>query len=267
MRTLLIDIHGGMSLDGKFPGLRVGEIYYGRVTASGGTPFYVYRIVRGVLPAGLALDGITGEVTGTPTSDAMTAITVRATDLQGMFIERVFVIPGTVVRAASDNTASMFWRFKPIPYAAPFPADIPDEAGVNYDDSAWAQSQGPFGNLSTNPGVGTRAHEHDPRLPARIGTSLSKGTGTWLRRHVWLESVPSGGLDVVAYIDNYLRIYVNGTVGFSVNNKYDGTGDGNIPATNLVRGDNVFAVWCMDDAGDGGDDDASYFGFAIEPAS
>lgn len=100
--TLLIEIRGGMSLDGAFPALRVGEAYYGRVTASGGTPFYTYQIIKGGLPDGLTLDTITGEVTGTPTSNKMAAITVRATDLQGMSVEQVFVIPGAELQTYNE---------------------------------------------------------------------------------------------------------------------------------------------------------------------
>lgn len=141
MRTVLIDITGGMSLDGKFPGLHVGEVYYGRVTATGGTPFYTYRIVSGVLPAGLTLDGITGEITGTPIDDKMTAITVRATDLQGMWIERVFVIPGaTVIETGSGKDD--IWPYKSIP-ADRFDAN----AGYwIYDDIPWRLAQAPFGS-------------------------------------------------------------------------------------------------------------------------
>lgn len=139
--TLLIDIRGSMSLDGKFPALRVGDAYYGRVTASGGTPFYTYAIVKGVLPAGLTLDTITGEVTGTPTSNKMVAITIKAMDLQGMSVERVFVIPGaTVIEIGSGKND--VWPYKSVP-ANRFDAN----AGFwVYDDIPWRFAQAPFGS-------------------------------------------------------------------------------------------------------------------------
>ena len=139
--TILIDIKGGMSLDGKFPALRVGDEYYGRVTASGGTPFYTYAIIKGVLPAGLTLDIVTGEVTGTPTSNKMAAITVKATDLQGMTVERVFVIPGaTVIKTGSGKND--VWPYKSVP-AGRFDANAGFWA---YDDIPWRLAQAPFGS-------------------------------------------------------------------------------------------------------------------------
>lgn len=187
-------------------------------------------------------------------------ITVRVHDAAG----RVADWSGCVL--FNPVPADLTWRYKLIPYASPFPAGVPAEATVDYDDSTWLESAAPYGNLSTNAIAGAHAHAHDPRLPATVGTTIPKDTGVWIRRHIHLDSVPSGGLNVVAYIDNYLRIYANGAAAFSVNNKYDGPGDGNIPASALQVGDNLIAAWCMDDAGPGGDNDASYFGFLLDLA-
>lgn len=109
--TLLIEIRGGMSLDGAFPALRVGEAYYGRVTASGGTPFYTYQVIKGALPAGLTFDTITGEVTGTPTLNETSVFTVRATDLQGMYVDVVFVLLATVYNTAHVYTSQLYGIF------------------------------------------------------------------------------------------------------------------------------------------------------------
>ncbi|MDM7832347.1 putative Ig domain-containing protein [Cellulomonas edaphi] len=52
--------------------------------ASGGVPPYTYAVVDGTLPAGLALDARTGQVTGTPQATAPAAdVTVAATDANG----------------------------------------------------------------------------------------------------------------------------------------------------------------------------------------
>lgn len=109
--TVLINIVGGMSLEGVFPALRVGEAYYGRVTASGGTPFYTYQIIKGALPDGLTLDTITGEVTGTPTLNGTSVFTVRATDLQGMSVDVVFVLFATVYNTAHVYTSQLYGIF------------------------------------------------------------------------------------------------------------------------------------------------------------
>lgn len=148
--TLLIDIRGGMSLDGVFPALRVGEAYYGRVTASGGTPFYTYQIIDGALPAGLTLDTITGEVTGTTTSNKMTAITVQAKDLQGMSVESVFVIPGTV-NIAAPKAYTDIWEYKVVGGNLYPPAD----SFHAYDDIPWLSGRGGFGSYNGGPWTGS----------------------------------------------------------------------------------------------------------------
>lgn len=40
--------------------------YSGNLTATGGTPPYVWAVVSGSLPAGLALNGTSGEISGSP---------------------------------------------------------------------------------------------------------------------------------------------------------------------------------------------------------
>lgn len=92
MSVLLIDIRGKMNQSGVFPPVVDGSQYYGRVTADGGTPFYTYTIIDGALPLGLSLDGITGEITGGVSAGETSAFTVRATDLQGMYVDQQYVI-------------------------------------------------------------------------------------------------------------------------------------------------------------------------------
>jgi uncharacterized protein YhjY with autotransporter beta-barrel domain len=50
------------------------------IVASGGTGPYTYAVTTGSLPAGLSLDGATGEITGTPTTTGFANFTVTATD-------------------------------------------------------------------------------------------------------------------------------------------------------------------------------------------
>ncbi len=58
-----------------------GAAYSQMLAASGGTPPYAWSIDSGSLPAGLALDGATGAITGTPTAAGGPAdITFRVTD-------------------------------------------------------------------------------------------------------------------------------------------------------------------------------------------
>ncbi|OYW18224.1 MAG: hypothetical protein B7Z52_05450, partial [Burkholderiales bacterium 12-64-5] len=61
----------------------VGVAYSQTITASGGTASYTYTVASGTLPAGLSLNGSTGVVSGTPTSQTSSNVTIRATDANG----------------------------------------------------------------------------------------------------------------------------------------------------------------------------------------
>ena len=54
--------------------------YNQAVIASGGTGPYTYAVSAGSLPAGLALDPNTGDITGTPSGTGVSNFTIRATD-------------------------------------------------------------------------------------------------------------------------------------------------------------------------------------------
>jgi len=49
-----------------------------------------YSLVSGSLPVGLSLNSSTGAITGTPTTSVNSSFTIRATDNNGSFIERMF---------------------------------------------------------------------------------------------------------------------------------------------------------------------------------
>ena len=63
------------------PGV-LGSAYSQTLTASGGTPPYSWSVVPGSLPAGLALAGSTGTLSGTPTAPGSSTFTVRVSDSQ-----------------------------------------------------------------------------------------------------------------------------------------------------------------------------------------
>jgi hypothetical protein len=73
----------GLILSANLPSGRVGVPYSGSFTASGGLSPYTYRVVDGALPAGLALNGSTGAVTGTPTAAVSKYFWVNASDSRG----------------------------------------------------------------------------------------------------------------------------------------------------------------------------------------
>ncbi|MHB8800639.1 MAG: putative Ig domain-containing protein [Thermoanaerobaculia bacterium] len=61
----------------------VGTAYGQTVLAAGGGGAYLYAVTAGTLPAGLALDGASGAITGTPTTADLYAFTITATDQYG----------------------------------------------------------------------------------------------------------------------------------------------------------------------------------------
>ncbi|QRY70412.1 putative Ig domain-containing protein (plasmid) [Ensifer sp. PDNC004] len=68
---------------GALPGATTGLAYSQTFSASGGSAPYSYAISVGILPSGLALDGATGTLSGTPTATGSASFTVTATDAYG----------------------------------------------------------------------------------------------------------------------------------------------------------------------------------------
>jgi uncharacterized protein YhjY with autotransporter beta-barrel domain len=62
------------------PGGTYGTAYSQTVTAVGGAGSYTYVVSAGTLPQGLALNGATGAITGTPTHVGASTFTIEATD-------------------------------------------------------------------------------------------------------------------------------------------------------------------------------------------
>jgi lysophospholipase L1-like esterase len=58
----------------------VGQEYDATLAAAGGMPDYTWAVTSGSLPAGLTLDGSTGEITGQPTTPGPSTFTVTVTD-------------------------------------------------------------------------------------------------------------------------------------------------------------------------------------------
>jgi hypothetical protein len=88
------------------PAVRVSEVgipFAGTLTATGGTAPYKWAVTAGTLPEGLALDGTTGALTGTPTLKGNTRFTITVTDANGFAkaIEFPLVVVGKVTIATT----------------------------------------------------------------------------------------------------------------------------------------------------------------------
>jgi len=68
-----------------------------------------YSLVSGSLPVGLSLNSSTGAITGTPTTSVNSSFTIRATDNNGSFFERIFSLadsgPSWLTASGSLGTA------------------------------------------------------------------------------------------------------------------------------------------------------------------
>lgn len=76
-----------LSLSGAAPAWTVGTPYSYMYSAAHGVPPYSWRLAAGALPAGLALNAATGEISGTPTAGNAPTWTVRVTDSAGASID------------------------------------------------------------------------------------------------------------------------------------------------------------------------------------
>jgi len=65
------------------PDGQVGVAYSARITADGGTAPYTYSVATGHVPAGIALDAASGDLTGMPTAEGSFIFTVKAVDQYG----------------------------------------------------------------------------------------------------------------------------------------------------------------------------------------
>jgi hypothetical protein len=75
----------------SLPAGTVGVAASVQLTASGGAAPYIFSVQSGALPAGVTLSP-SGVLSGTPTTAGTSTVTIRATDANGCFAERTYVL-------------------------------------------------------------------------------------------------------------------------------------------------------------------------------
>jgi len=76
-------------------GVQPGVFYSVTISATGGAAPYTYMVTDGILPPGLALDPVTGVLSGIPTAEGTWVFTITATDADGC--------PGTAIYTITIN--------------------------------------------------------------------------------------------------------------------------------------------------------------------
>lgn len=74
------------------PAGSVGSAYNTYLGASGGSAPYRWSISSGTLPAGLALNETTGQISGVPSASGNYSCAIRATDAKGAFVTKTFSV-------------------------------------------------------------------------------------------------------------------------------------------------------------------------------
>ncbi len=115
-RSLSITIYGALSI--STPSLPAGTrtaAYSQTIAASGGKTPYAWSVTTGVLPAGLALNSATGQISGTPTLAGISNVTIQVSDANGATDSRAFSI--TINEIPLITTASLSGGTAGTPYS------------------------------------------------------------------------------------------------------------------------------------------------------
>jgi hypothetical protein len=113
---------------GTPPTATVGTPYTFTVTTTG-TPAPTYTVSEGDLPAGLTLDGVTGEITGTPTTTGSTTFTITATNGNAPSVSAQYEVT-TEAAAVTPPVPSAAPTVPAVPQAAPVTPPVPELAAT-----------------------------------------------------------------------------------------------------------------------------------------
>lgn len=96
-------------INGLQPTATVGASYVSALTATGGTPPYIFGIIGGQLPPGLKLNPSTGVITGTPTGATPFNFTAQVTDSTGATAQVTCAAPMKCGSAGAATGGAAIW--------------------------------------------------------------------------------------------------------------------------------------------------------------
>jgi len=100
--TMTMTVYDGLAVStGTLPDGVVGSGYSQTLAASGGNPPYTWTLATGSLPLGLALNTISGAISGTPTTEGTSEFSVDVRSHDGQRATRVFSLTVDPVPVAS----------------------------------------------------------------------------------------------------------------------------------------------------------------------
>ena len=133
---------------GALPGASVGQSYSATLAASGGSPPYQWSAGQGI-PAGIALNPTSGNLSGTPTTAGAFSFQVQVTDSAHNSAQASFTLTVTGSSLTITTAAPLFAGTVGVAYAQTFSAS----GGI--PPYAWSILSGSTGALTLNASSGT----------------------------------------------------------------------------------------------------------------
>lgn len=154
--TLVIVTGLAISTSASLPGATAGSAYSQALEAAGGIPPYQWTIVKGALPAGLALNASSGIIGGTPTAAGNFTITVQVADATSASASQVFTVAVALPPAPSAGFTGLQSTADPLQQltgglslAAEYPLDITGQITLTFQPDAVNQADDPSIQFST----------------------------------------------------------------------------------------------------------------------
>jgi hypothetical protein len=179
------------STPASLPAATVGASYQFQMQAAGGQPPYSFTITQGSLPGGLALNGTSGTISGTPTAAGTFNFTVQVTDSAKSSATRVHTLsvnvpnlPTVAISGLSSTVQALQQPLIDIAVASPYPVPITGTITLSFTPSGPNPADDPSVQFSTGgrsasftiPANATHATFGAPQFAVQTGSVMGKIT-------------------------------------------------------------------------------------------